>query len=100
MSCGFTDQACEIESKRQGITDKHGFRGIAQSKRGGTFELSARLNGIAAFRIGLPANTQFPSFRTNLHVARQTDGTIGQGQSGGQRKPKGVLRIGEGTSLA
>ena len=79
MACGFKDQTREIESQRQGITDKHGFFGIAQAKRGGTFELPARLNSIAAFRIGLPANAQFPCVRTNLHITRQTNGAIRQG---------------------
>lgn len=96
LARGFEDQASEIECEREGITDQHGFGGIGQPKGGGTFEVPASLGGIAALGIGLPADTQSPGIGTDLHVARQADGTIGQGKSGGQGESQGMGRIGEG----
>lgn len=96
LARGFEDQASEIECEREGITDQHGFGGVGQPKGGRTFDVSASLGGIAALGIGLPADTQPPGIGTDLHVTRQADGTIGQGESGGQGKPQGMSRISEG----
>ena len=96
LARGFEDQASEIECEGEGITDQHGFSGVGQPKGGRTFDVSASLGGIAALGIGLPADTQSPGIGTDLHVTRQADGTIGQGEGSGQGKPQGMGRIGEG----
>ena len=96
LAGSFEDQASEIERQGEGIANQHGFGGVGQPKGGGTFDVSASLGGIAALGIGLPADTQLPGIRTDLHVARQADGTIGQGECGGQGEPQGMGRIGEG----
>ena len=96
LARGFEDQSGEIERQGKGVADEHGFGGVGQAESGRTFDVSASLGSIAALSIGLPADTQSPGIRTNLHVTRQADGTIGQGESGGQGKPQGMGRIGEG----
>ena len=100
MRSGFAHQTHEIESQRERVADQHGFGGIVQAKSRRAFELSAGLNGIAAFGIGLPAKAQLPIVGTDGQIAREADGTIGQGQAGGQRKTKWALRISKWTSLA
>lgn len=87
LARSFEDQAGEIERQRKSITDQHGFGGVGQPKGGGTFDVSASLGGIATLSIGLPADTQSPGIGTNLHITRQADGTIGQGECGGQGEP-------------
>src|SRR3989304_3204286 len=100
MTRGFKDQTTKIESQSERVTQEHGFCSVAQSKRRRVFELSAGLGGIATLRIGLSADAQLPSIRTNLHVTRQANGTIRQVQVGGKRKTKAwsVIRVGERTS--
>ncbi len=85
----FEDQAGEIERQRKSIADQHGFGGVGQAEGGRTFDVSASLGGIAALGIGLPADTQPPGIGTDLHVARQADGTIGQGEVVVREKPRG-----------
>ena len=96
LAGSFEDQAREIKGQGERVADQHGFGGVGQAEGGRTFEVSASLGGIAALGIGLPADTQLPGIGTDLHVTRQADGTIGQGESGGQGKPQGMGRIGEG----
>ena len=92
----FGDQAGEIEGQREGIADEHGLGGVGQAEGGRPFEMSACLSGIAALGIGLPADAQLPGIGTDLHVTCQADGSIGQGECGGQGESQGMDRIGEG----
>jgi hypothetical protein len=96
LARGFEDQAGEIERQRKSIADQHGFGGVGQAEGGRTFDVSASLGGIAALGIGLPADTQPPGIGTDLHVTRQADGTIGQGEGSGQGETQGMCRIGKG----
>ena len=96
LARGFEDQASEIERQRKSITDQHGFGGVGQPKGGRTFDVSASLGGIAALSIGLPADTQSPGIGTDLHVTRQADGTIGQGEVVVREKPRGCAGSAKG----
>jgi len=95
LAGSFEDQASEVERQGESITDQHGFGGVGQAEGRRTFEVSASLGGIAALSIGLPADTQLPGIGTDLHVTRQADGTIRQGESGSQGEPQGMGGIGK-----
>ena len=47
----------------------------------------------------MPANAKFPSIGTDLHVARKTDGAIGQGQRSGEGETQRMFAIGERAGL-
>lgn len=53
---GFKDEATKIESQREGVTDRHRFGGIGETKGRRAFEMSASLGSIAALGIRLPAH--------------------------------------------
>jgi len=88
MIRGFKDEATKIESQREGVTDRHRFGGIGESKGRRAFEMSASLGSIAALGIRLPAHAQMPDIRIDLGIAREADGTIRQGQRSAERKTK------------
>jgi len=95
LARGFQDQAGEIEGAGEGIANGHGFVGIGETKEAGMFEQPARLNGIAGFGVGLPAHAEMPGFGTDLGIAGEAGGTIGEGQTGGKGKPEGVFGKGK-----
>ena len=88
MLRGFKDETTKIESQGKRVTDRHGLCSVAQSEARRAFEMSARLNSIAALGIRLPAHAQMPDIGIDLSIARESDGTIRQGQRSAERKTK------------
>jgi hypothetical protein len=46
--------------------------------------VAVSLGGIAAFGITLSADAQLPGVRADLHIPRQADGAIREGQAGSE----------------
>ena len=56
MTRGFEDETTKIEGQGKGVTEDHGFCGVAQPEGRRAFESSARLGGIAGLGIRLSAD--------------------------------------------
>jgi len=97
MTRGFEDETTKIEGQGKGVTDRHRFCGVAQPEGRRAFEMSARLSGIAALGVRLPAHAQVPDIRIDLGIARKADGTIRQSQGSAERKTKGMFQFGKRT---
>ena len=99
MTRGFEDETTKIEGQGKGVTDRHRFCGVAQPEGRRAFEMSARLSGIAALGVRLPAHAQVPDIRIDLGIARKADGTIRQGQRSaeGKTEARSMIEIGKRT---
>ena len=97
---GFLDEAGEVKQEREGIADGGSLGRVDQAEPGGTFQVAVSLGGIAALGIGLSADAQLPGVGTDLHVTRQADGAIREGQAGGDGSAERVGGIGERTGGA
>jgi hypothetical protein len=62
--------------------------------------VAASLGCIATFGITLPADAQLPGVRTDLHVPRQADRAIREGQAGGDGSAERAGGIRERTGTA
>ena len=75
-------------------------RRVDQAEPGRAFQVAVSLGGIAAFGIALPADAQLPGVRADLHIPRQADGAIREGQAGGDGSAERVGGIRERTGAA
>ena len=81
---GFLDEAGQVKQERECIAHGSSLRRVDQAEPGRAFQVAVSLGGIAAFGIALPADAQFPGVRADLHIPRQADGAIREGQAGSE----------------
>ena len=62
--------------------------------------MAVSLGGIAAFGIALPSDAQLPGVRADLHISRQADEAIREGQAGGDGSAERAGGIRERTGTA
>jgi len=98
LAGGFKDQAGQVEGDGERVADDHGFGSVIQAEGAGALELPARLDGVAAFGVRLPADAEFPGFGAELGIAGQTGGAIRQVQASGDGISQGMLGAGKGAS--
>ena len=88
-----TDKASDIQGTRKNVAQKIGFGAVLQAKPGRAFELSSFLIGIATFSIAETANAQRPGGRMDIQIASETNATIRERKSNGDRKAQGAVRV-------
>ena len=88
-----TDKTGDIQGAGKNVAQKIGFGAVLQTKPGRAFELSSFLIGIATFGITETTNAQRPRGRMDIQIASETNATIRERKSNGDRKAQGVVGV-------
>jgi len=78
------NEAGQVKQERECIAHGSSLRRVDQAEPGRSFQVAVSLGGIAAFGITLSADAQLPGVRADLHIPRQADGAIREGQAGSE----------------
>jgi hypothetical protein len=93
---GFLDETCEVEEAGKGIADQGGLGRVIQAEVRRALEAEAGLGGIAGFGIRLSADAELPEIGTDLDIASEANGAIGESETHGEGHTEGMSGIGEG----